>query len=59
MLIQTTRSLTQHQKKLEDQRRKLQHEQTYANDLRKLREKRQQKSYKQVEILEDHQEDLE
>lgn len=51
-LIQTTRALHEHQKELEDQRRQLVREQNYANDLKKLRETRQQKSFKEVSLSE-------
>lgn len=47
-LIQTTRALNEHQKELEDQRRQLIREQNYVNDLKKLREMRQHKSYKEM-----------
>nr|KAG5713877.1 hypothetical protein BaRGS_024504 [Batillaria attramentaria] len=47
-LIQTTRALNEHQKELEDQRRQLVREQNYANDLKKLRENRQSKPFKEV-----------
>ena len=52
-LIQTTRALNEHQKELEDQRRQLLREQNYATDLKKLREMRQQKSFKGVAMVED------
>ncbi|KAK7112122.1 coiled-coil domain-containing protein 166-like [Littorina saxatilis] len=52
-LIQTTRALNEHQKELEDQRRQLLREQNYATDLKKLREMRQQKSFKGVTIGDD------
>jgi hypothetical protein len=49
-LIQTTRALNEHQRELEDQRRQLLREQNYASDLKKLREMRQQKSFKPVAV---------
>ncbi|XP_076458449.1 coiled-coil domain-containing protein 166-like [Babylonia areolata] len=52
-LIQTTRALNEHQKELEEQRRQLLREQNYTQDLKKLREMRQQKSFKEVNFLEE------
>ncbi|CAL1543370.1 unnamed protein product [Lymnaea stagnalis] len=48
-LIKTTRALTDHQKTLEEQKRQLLREQSYAYDLKKLREARQKKSFKPLE----------
>ncbi|KAH9512866.1 hypothetical protein Btru_036794 [Bulinus truncatus] len=53
-LIKTSRALNEHKSTLEEQKRQLLREQSYANDLRKLREARQKKSFKP---LDDSQED--
>lgn len=50
-LIHSTRALNEHQRQLEEQRRQLIIEQNYANDLKKIREVRQQKKYKNVPLL--------
>lgn len=49
-LIQTTRALNEHQRNLEEQRRQLLREQNYANDLKTLRDARQRKSYKPLDL---------
>lgn len=52
-LIQTTRALNEHQRNLEDQRRQLLREQNYANDLKTLRDARQKKSFKPLNLGEE------
>ncbi|XP_013078840.2 basal body-orientation factor 1-like [Biomphalaria glabrata] len=48
-LINTSRALNEHKAMLEEQKRQLLREQSYANDLKKLREARQKKSFKPLE----------
>ncbi|BFZ03336.1 hypothetical protein BsWGS_06375 [Bradybaena similaris] len=48
-LIQSTRALNEHQRELENQKRQLLREQSYANDLKKLREARQKRSFRPQE----------
>jgi len=52
-LIKTTRALNEHQSVLEDQKKQLLREQNYANDLKTLREARQKKSFKPLEMGEE------
>ncbi|KAK3768163.1 hypothetical protein RRG08_031703 [Elysia crispata] len=49
-LIKTTRALNEHQRLLLEQKRQLVREQNYANDLKMLREARQKKAYKPLEL---------
>ncbi|GFN81974.1 coiled-coil domain-containing protein 166 [Plakobranchus ocellatus] len=49
-LIKTTRALNEHQRLLLEQKRQLLREQNYANDLKMLREARQKKSYKPLDL---------
>ncbi|KAK0046154.1 basal body-orientation factor 1 [Biomphalaria pfeifferi] len=48
-LINTSRALNEHKAMLEEQKRQLLREQSYANDLKKLRDARQKKSFKPLE----------
>jgi len=52
-LIKTTRALNEHQSVLEDQKKQLLREQNYANDLKTLRDSRQKKSFKPLEMGEE------
>merc|ERR1711963_170340 len=53
-LIKTSRALNEHRTLLEDQKKQLLREQNYANDLKTLREARQKKSFKPLELQDEN-----